>query len=191
VVFEVEPDETGIMDRAPRVPGSRLFNRRLVVIALTQGSVALLTTACLYGYAVMTGLSEDAVRGLTFVSLVLGNLALLLVNRSWNDSLLRSLRVNNGALWWVFGGTLITLGISLYAPFAGELFHFKLPSETALLWAIAGAPASVLWFEIYKGLLRFRNRTPPQRRRLYKVIGNTKKGLPKRKSSVRRKRERT
>ena len=191
VVFEVEPDETGIMDRAPRVPGSRLFNQRLLVIALAQGSVALLTTACLYGYAVTTGMSEDTVRGLTFVSLVLGNLALLLVNRSWNESLLRSLRVTNGALWWVFGGTLITLGVAFFVPFAGELFHFNLPSETALFWAMLGAPASVLWFEIYKGLLRYRNRTHPRRRRIYKAIGNNKKGLPNRKSSIRRERERT
>lgn len=160
VVFEVEPDERGIMQRPPRAPGTRLFGSDLLGIALLQGLVAFMVTATLYGYGVMSEMPEDAIRGLTFSSLVLGNIALLLVNRSWTDTVFHTLRVKNAALWWVMAGTLITLGSALYFPVARDLFHFQLPSQEAFLWAIAGAPTSVLWFEIYKVVGRYRNRRP-------------------------------
>ncbi len=160
VVFEVEPDESGIMKRAPRKAGARLFESRLFAIALFQGLLVFISTACVYGYGVMTGYPEDAVRGLTFASLVFGNLALLLVNRSWSESVFHSLCIRNIALWWVVGGTLLTLALALYYPLARSLFHFMPPSREGILWAMAGAPVSVLWFEIYKGIMRFRARNP-------------------------------
>jgi len=160
VVFEVEPDESGIMKRAPRKAGARLFESRLFAIALFQGLLVFISTACVYGYGVMTGYPEDAVRGLTFASLVSGNLALLLVNRSWSESVFHSLCIRNIALWWVVGGTLLTLALALYYPLARSLFHFMPPSREGILWAMAGAPVSVLWFEIYKGIMRFRARNP-------------------------------
>jgi Ca2+-transporting ATPase len=160
VVFEVEPDEKGIMKRAPRIPGAPLFNSHLLFLSIVQGCMALLTTGSLYSYAVMSGMAEDAVRSVTFASLVFGNLALLWVNRSWFDSLIHSLRIKNNALWWVMGGTLLTLGLSIYIPSVRALFHFETPSDQGLLLALAGAPLSVFWFEIYKAIVRHRFHKP-------------------------------
>lgn len=166
VVFEVEPDEKRIMQRPPRTPGAPLFNSRLLSLSIIQGCVALLMTGSLYGYAVLSGMTEDAVRTVTFASLVFGNLALLWVNRSWFDSLIQSLRIRNTALWWVMGGTLLTLGLSIYLPLLQVLFHFETPSDQGLLMAILGAPLSVVWFEIYKAIIRHRSLKPRVKTRI-------------------------
>jgi len=158
IVFEVEPAEKDIMDRAPRAPGARLMNKRLLILSLVQGIVASLTSAAVYGYAVISDMVEEEIRSVTFASLVFGNLALLWVNRSWSESFIESLRIKNSALWWVMGGTLITLGLSLYLPWAQSLFHFVAPSHHGILLALAGGPISVTWFEIYKAIVRYRIR---------------------------------
>jgi Ca2+-transporting ATPase len=160
VVFEVEPDEKGIMNRGPRPAGAPLFTSRLLSLAIAQGIVAFLTTGTLYGYAVVSGMGEQAVRSVTFSSLVFGNLALLWVNRSWSDSLFHSLRIKNTALWWVMGGTLLTLAASLYIPSIQKLFHFQAPSDEGLFLASMGAPLSVAWFEVYKAIIRDQKHKP-------------------------------
>ena len=55
-------------------------------------------------FATARGDSESNTRALTFMTLVMSNLALILVNRSWTRIVLATLRSPNPAVWWVVGG---------------------------------------------------------------------------------------
>ena len=51
---------------------------------------------------------------MTFTTLIVANLGLILVNRSWTRTILGTLRAPNAALWWVLGGaTLVVLALTL------------------------------------------------------------------------------
>lgn len=150
VVFEVEPEEKGIMERKPRRPEERLFGARMLSFSIAQGATALLMAAVIYCYALMNGLSDEVTRGLTFATLVFQNLLLLMANRSWRDGFLKLLRLKNKALRWVFLWTLGTLALSLYLPSLQALFHFARPPAEGLAVAFGCAIGSILWFEIYK-----------------------------------------
>ena len=170
IVFEVEPDEKGIMNRTPRPPGNRIFSSQVVTLSIAQGLLGMLSSATVYCYAVLSGFEEDAVRSVTFANLVFVNLALLWVNRSWSTSFIDTLSVKNSALWWVMGGTLSTLAVSLRVPTAQALFHFQPASDKSFILAVVAATLSVAWFELYKAIGRYRHRTrkmackaPPQR----------------------------
>ncbi|HKS76576.1 MAG TPA: cation transporting ATPase C-terminal domain-containing protein [Terriglobales bacterium] len=75
-----------------------------------------------FATAHLRGDSESNTRDLTFMTLVMSNLALILVNRSWTRIVPAKLRSPNPAVWWVVGGAVVVLATVLYVPwFQGEL----------------------------------------------------------------------
>ena len=63
-----------------------------------------------------SGMGEDEARALTFATLVLANLGLILSNRSWTRTILATLTMKNTALWWVVGGAVVFLILVLSMP---------------------------------------------------------------------------
>ena len=126
------------------------------MLSLLQGFVVLAVVLVIYWSALSSGMDESEVRALTFATIVVANLCLILTNRSWSDTILTSLRTPNRALAWVFAGTIICLLLVLYVPLLQDLFQFGTISPADLLACILPGGVSVLWFEGYKVLVRVR-----------------------------------
>jgi Ca2+-transporting ATPase len=104
----------------------------------------------IYVNAVTRGLSEDEVRTLTFTTIVIANLCLILTNRSWSETIVTTLRTPNKAMRWVFAGTVTCLILVLSVPALQDLFRFSpVPFIDLVMCVIAGG-LSVVWFECYK-----------------------------------------
>jgi Ca2+-transporting ATPase len=149
------------MDRPPREPTRSLFSRHLLGLSVIQGLVSLTAVVAVYLWATAAGLTDGGVRALSFTTLMLANLALIFVNRSWTGPILRSARRHgptNRPLWWVVLGTLLTLGLLLSFPATRALFQVELVSPAKLALAAAAGMSSVLWFELYKLVHRRRRR---------------------------------
>jgi Ca2+-transporting ATPase len=79
------------------------------------------------------------VRALTFFSLVLSIVSLILVNRSFSTSLVAAFRRPNPALMWILLGVATILGLSLVWPAASALFRFgPLHADDLALTVAAG-----------------------------------------------------
>jgi len=150
VAFEAEPIDDEVMRRPPRPPKQRLFALRTVVIALCQGAVMLLAVALTYFYALAQVQAEGYARAMAFATIVLGNLGLILANRSDTRSLVATLRLPNRALYWVIGGTIGGLVVALYVPYLAGLFRFVPLAAADLAICLAAAIAGLLWYEFYK-----------------------------------------
>ena len=150
VVFEAEQDEPGIMQRPPRNPNDHMLDRQTVTIALAQGFVALGIVLAIYLYGMMQGLSEDELRTISFITIVVANLSLICTNRSWTESMVATFKKPNKAFWWVIGGTTFFLGTVLLIPGLRALFQFAPVSPEYLLLCIAGGLFTVTWFEMFK-----------------------------------------
>ncbi|MDD1709772.1 MAG: cation-translocating P-type ATPase [Methanoregulaceae archaeon] len=150
VVFEAEQEERDIMQRPPRNPGDHILDHSTVTIALAQGFVALGIVLAIFVYGMMQGLSEDELRTISFVTIVVANLALICTNRSWSESIVATFRKPNTAFWWVIGGTVFFLGAVLIVPGLRDLFQFAPVSPEYLLICITGGVFTVAWFELYK-----------------------------------------
>jgi Ca2+-transporting ATPase len=154
VVFEAEDEEANIMDRPPRGVNDPLFSPRMIGVSLAQGFGVLLAVLGVYLWATLTGdRSADQVRALAFATIVIGNLGLIFVNRSWTHSVIGGLKYKNKALWYVTGGTVTAIGMVFAFPGTQGLFQFALPASLGD-FAVAGAAGvvSVVWFELYKAL---------------------------------------
>jgi P-type Ca2+ transporter type 2C len=147
MVFENEPLEGDAMQRAPRDATAPLFGGMTLAMALFQGLLAVAVGAYLWS---TTWLPENAVRAFVFVTLVVGNLALIFSNRTGSASLWASLKVPNRTLWIVCAAALGLLGLALYVPWLAALFFFEpLAWKDLALASLLGA-ASVLWFRLLR-----------------------------------------
>ena len=146
LIFEAEHAEADVMTRPPRRRDERLFSKGTLGVALLQGLSIL--AVCL-GVFVLAhrGHSEGAARALTFATLVVAFLVVILVNRSWTRSALSMLRVPNRALRWVLLGASTFLALALRVPFGQRLFHFAPLHTTDLLLSLGAGLVCVLWFE--------------------------------------------
>ena len=127
------------MQRPPRDPHAPLFGRMTLLLALLQG-LGVLLVVC--GATLWSGtwLAEGGVRAFVFVTLVVGNLALIFSNRAPYGSLWKTLTAPNRVLWLVTGVTLVLLSLSVYVPWLAQLFHFDaLAWHDTLLAAALGA----------------------------------------------------
>lgn len=124
VVFEAEPDERDLMDRPPRPPQSALIPASLVGWSLLQGGLALVLVGAVYLIGLHRNMPEPELRALAFITLVLTNVGLILVNRSFSSSLWSAVSRRNPALWAVLAIALpLLLAAVSWAP-VETLFRF-------------------------------------------------------------------
>ncbi|MGE5553589.1 MAG: cation-translocating P-type ATPase [Betaproteobacteria bacterium] len=150
VVFEAEPEEADVMTRPPRNPLDPLFSRRTVGLSLLQGASVLAIVLAVFAVSLFRGQGELEARALTFTTLILANLGLILTNRSWSRTIVATLRTPNAALWWVLGGALSFLGLTLYTPVLRSVFHFSFLHPIDLAICLGAGVVSILWFEALK-----------------------------------------
>ena len=82
-----------------------------------QGASALAAVLGVYLWGVMSHRPDDVVRALTFATLVVGNLALILVSRSWRLSMVRALvERRNRAVGLILGVATLFLVLLLTVP---------------------------------------------------------------------------
>jgi Ca2+-transporting ATPase len=157
LIFEAEEAEANVMERPPRKPNERLFSLATIGLALLQGLSVL--AVCVGVFLVSRSSHQpDAARALTFVTLVVSFLVIILANRSWTRTIVGMLRVPNAALWWVIGGTVAFLALIVFVPGAQRLFHFAPLHAVDLVLSMGAGVLCVMWFELLK-LTKWRRRT--------------------------------
>lgn len=130
------------MRRPPRRPDGRILSASVIAWSLLQGLLAFVLVAAVYLGAARAGASDEEVRTVTFVALVLANIAQVLVNRSFGIDPMRLLTRPNPALLGVVAAASGLIAIALLWPPATRLFGFG-----AFHWhdlAIAAGAALVL-----------------------------------------------
>lgn len=156
IAFEAEPGNPDLMERPPRDPREPMFDKRTILLSLLQGASVLLSVLAIYFFASYRGLDESVTRAMTFTTLVIGNLGLIYVNRSQSRLIITTMRERNIALWLITAGVVVGLGLVLYVPLLRDLFSFDSPNPLELLLCIAAALISILWFEIFKLVQKWR-----------------------------------
>ncbi|GAK57276.1 cation transport ATPase [Candidatus Vecturithrix granuli] len=152
VVFEAEAEEADVMLRPPRNPQKPLFSQKTVALSLLQGVSVLVMLLIIFSLSLYLGHDEKEARALTFTTLIVANLGLILTNRSWTRTIFTTLHSPNTALWWVIGGTVGFLGLVLYVPVLRNLFGFAYLHQIDLYVCLIAGALSILWFEGLKML---------------------------------------
>jgi len=151
VVFEAEQIDPKIMDRKPRGVDEKMFTRKNFGISIAQGVGVLLAVLGVYFWALLSNESDDQIRTLSFVTLMCGNVALILVNRSQHLTILQTFRErSNKTIKWVLLAASGMLVVLVNVPIMREAFNLSSLNATGWLLAFSAGFGSVLWFEVYK-----------------------------------------
>jgi P-type Ca2+ transporter type 2C len=154
IVLEAEPAEPNVMQRLPRHPKEPLFGRKTVGLAILQGSGILAVILAIFLVSLYRGQGELAARTLTFTTLILANLGLILSESSSSHLSWKILESPNPTLGWTIGGGLFFLGFVLYVPFLRDLFSFSFLHSIDLAICFGGGLISLLWFELLKQIAK-------------------------------------
>jgi Ca2+-transporting ATPase len=143
------------MQRPPRDPEKPLFSRASIARSVIEGIGSLVVCVGVFLF-VRDEHVPEAARALTFATLVVSIIALILVHRSRTLSSFAMLRVPNVAFRWVVSGALVLLGVVLFFPPAREAFHFAPLHPTDVVLSLVAGVSCVLWYELTKRFRRHR-----------------------------------
>jgi Ca2+-transporting ATPase len=150
IIFEAEKEEANVMNRPPRKINERFFDGKKIFLSCLQGLSILVIVLTVYFTGLYLGYDEKEVRALSFLTLIVSNVAIILSNRSWTRNIFQIIISPNKAVKWIVGGAILFLILILNVPFLMNLFQFEaIHLSDALLCSFAGL-FSITWFEIYK-----------------------------------------
>lgn len=155
IVFENEPIEANSMQQPPRPMTETFLNWRELSMSILQGLMITAGVLFMYQYTVGQNGSEEQTRTSVFITLIIANVFLTLVNRSFYYSFITTLRYKNNLLMGIILLTLMIMVTMIYVDPVTTFFHLTTPHWTVILQCTAVAAVSVFWFEIVK----WRNRS--------------------------------
>lgn len=154
LVYENEPLEPNSMQQPPRIISNSFLQWRELWISIVQGLVITGGTIGIYQYALTQGYNENLTRAMVFTTLVVANMVLTLVNRSFYYSILTAYKYKNILLRIVLAVTAALLACVLYIPFVRSFLKFDFLPATPFAIAAGAGFVSVIWFEVYKLIKR-------------------------------------
>lgn len=156
LIFEADKAESDVMKRKPRCLSAKLFDWPTILKCLFQGGLALAVTISIYLF-IRHSHSTETARALSFITLVVCNLGMILSNRSLTKSSISMLREENVAFRWVITGTIVVICLILIVPFFKHLFRFGTISLGDTFLALVGGLLTIILMELLKVIPFFRN----------------------------------
>lgn len=150
IIFEMEAPEKDVMVRPPRSINQKLFSLQNISMALLQGAGLTAIVVGLYFWLLNMNYSHAMATTLSFGSLVLGNISLIIVSRSRNDHLFRILQKANPSQKWIIGVGIVSFGFLVTVPFLRDRFQFTAPTPEGALVILASGLIGITWYELVK-----------------------------------------
>ncbi|HEX2938608.1 MAG TPA: cation-translocating P-type ATPase [Ruminiclostridium sp.] len=160
IVFERQPAEPDIMERAPRNPKEKLIDAKLFIKSILQGTILFAASFLTYLYF-QNGTENGALlaRAMGLSVIIFSNLLLVAVNCSGRNFAVQSFRrlMKDNVMCFIFALTIVGLLVIIYTPAAGFLKLCSL-SVIQLFTAFIISFAAVMWFDVIKLIKRFINK---------------------------------
>ncbi|WP_457796753.1 cation-translocating P-type ATPase [Methylocystis sp. S23] len=151
LAFEAEPGEKDAMLKPPRPQSEPLFGAGDLLLGVVQGFAVFLAVLAVYVLANGLSVSEAQARGLSFATLIAGNLTLAL-----SDALPKGVSPfarENLFFWAIAAGALSVVAAALYFPPLAELLRFAPPPGEDLALASLLAISAGGWYGMWRRLI--------------------------------------
>jgi Ca2+-transporting ATPase len=157
IIFESEKEEKNVMNRPPRAANSKFFGGGKILLTCMQGVSILLVVLAVYFMGLYMNFSADAVRTMSFITLIVSNLLAIQTNRSWENNIFQILATPNKSVKWIISLAVVFLAAVLFTPLLRGLFSFEQLGATEILISGIMGCIPIVWFEIYKAAKKKKN----------------------------------
>lgn len=150
IAFESEQEEFGIMSRPPRNPDKKFFGFKKIMSSLGKGILLLAMVIVVYVLTIDEGHTEGEIRAITFSSLIIGNICLILTSLSKTRNFMAVLFEGNKALILIIFLASVLLFLALTVSYLQNIFNFENPGFRHYIPSIIGALVMLIILEIIK-----------------------------------------
>ncbi|MFZ9386324.1 MAG: cation-translocating P-type ATPase [Chitinophagaceae bacterium] len=157
VAFETEKEEKNIMDRPPRPPQEKFFGLNRILGSIMSGFLLLGMVLFVYFLSRGEGHSDGEVRAITFSSLIIGNILLILTNLSKTRTVVEVIAEKNFVVLGLLTGATAMLAGVIFHPYLRDLFSFEYPGTGHFLPALGASLVMVSVLEIIKLVKRLKS----------------------------------
>lgn len=112
------------MQRAPKKIDEAILSYKRITLSIIQGLIVLIITGLVYFTAINNHLAENEVRTLSFGALLLCNLGLTSINKSWNYKSFTEFSKMNKAFLIIVFVIISIFTLILNSPYLRKLFYF-------------------------------------------------------------------
>ncbi|HEY5598831.1 MAG TPA: HAD-IC family P-type ATPase [Kiloniellales bacterium] len=152
VALAFERGEPGILDRPPRRPDERLFNRRMTSQVLVAGLYMGAAGFAFYAWALAQGMPEETARNLLLLLMVLfENVHALNVRSEWRSVFRVPLSANPFLILAVLGAQSLHIA-AMYVPGLRDVLDLQPVDLSQWLLVLAVAASLLVVMEIFKGV---------------------------------------
>jgi len=151
IVYEVEQSDPEIMNQKPRAATASLISRLDFLYSVLQGLSVFALVAIIYFVSLGNGSSDNRVRSLTFGTLLISNVILIMINRSRDLTIYRTVfKIKNVAAPWIALLAISILLILINVRVFREAFDLELLAISDYLILAGLSYLSLCWTDLRK-----------------------------------------
>ena len=150
IIYENEPMEKNTMVQKPRPFTTTFFNLKELTTSIIQGLMITFGTLIAYQYAVHQGFNESITRTMVFTVLIVANIFLTLVNRSFYYSIITTMKYKNNLVLLIISITILISALLLYVKPMTQFFEFQSLNLSQLFISVGIGFLCVIWYEVVK-----------------------------------------
>lgn len=150
IAFESEGEEIGIMLRPPRNPHELFFGWHKMAYSFFQGFLLLMVVVAVYFFSKWEGHQETEIRAISFSTLIIGNLFLILTSLSKTRNVISILIGKNRALLLIISAAFTLLIMMLTIPSLQTIFSIQFAGFEHFIPSLMGAFILLILFETLK-----------------------------------------
>ena len=150
IIYENEPMEKNTMLQKPRPFTTTFFNWKELSTSIIQGLMITAGTLIAYQYAVHQEYNEAITRTMAFTVLIVANIFLTLVNRSFYYSIITTMKYKNNLVLFIISITIAISGLLLYVKPMTQFFKFQSLNLSQLSISAGIGFLCVIWYEVVK-----------------------------------------
>lgn len=154
IVYENEPPEPGLMQQTPVPMTSTFLSTSALWLSILQGIVIAAGLLIAGHWLLRHGGTEKGVRTLFFFTCMFSNIFLTLLNRSFEQSVFRTLITPNRWMWFILLISSLLTVLIASLPVLRDLFFVNALTTYDWLLYTAIALCTTAWFEIWKWVKR-------------------------------------
>ncbi len=150
IAFESEAEEYGIMKRPPRNQSEKFFGQKKIMLSIFKGLVVFSAVLIVYWITINEGHADNEIRAITFASLIIANVGLILTSLSHSRNFFRTLMAHNKSANIILGGALVVLFLVIAIPGLSEIFQFGNPGIRHFIPSMLGGFGTLAILELIK-----------------------------------------